>query len=266
MEFVPFEDITRVVYDGILKEHVEGRLNDKMSAGAQQHLFTRLRKAANHPLLLRSRHTKEEEINHLAKQLLSYGYFGTDATCTIKLVKAELQKLSDFDIHSIALEMIGDDPSLAPEMDRYTLQIDDLFCSPKFRKLQTLVPTLVAEDHRILIFSQWTRCLDLLECLLNSMELKFLRLDGQTPIPERQTLIDQYNTDTTIPVFLLSTRAGGLGINLTSADTCILHDLDFNPFNDLQAEDRCHRIGQTKPVTVIKVSISTRMNGRCSES
>ena len=69
-------------------------------------------------------------------------------------------------------------------------------------------------------------CLDLLECLMGAIDFNYLRLDGQTSIPERQNLIDQFNNDSSIPVFLLSTRAGGMGINLTSADTCILHDLD----------------------------------------
>lgn len=88
----------------------------------------------------------------------------------------------------------------------------------------------------MLVFSQWTRLLDLLEVLLLDMNMRFLRLDGSTPVKVRQELIDQYTTDTSIPVFLLSTKAGGLGINLTAADTVILHDLDFNPENDKQAE------------------------------
>jgi len=62
----------------------------------------------------------------------------------------------------------------------------------------------------------------------------------------RQELIDQFNTDSSIFVFLLSTKAGGLGINLTAANVVILHDIDFNPYNDKQAEDRCHRIGQKR--------------------
>lgn len=66
------------------------------------------------------------------------------------------------------------------------------------------------------------------------------------PFVFSQELIDQFNRDPNIPVFLLSTRAGGLGINLTAADHVIIHDLDFNPYNDKQAEDRCHRVGQTK--------------------
>ncbi len=88
---------------------------------------------------------------------------------------------------------------------------------------------------------------------METLGFAFLRLDGSTNIADRQNLIDRFTDDTSIPVFLLSTRAGGMGINLTAADTCILHDLDFNPFNDIQAEDRCHRIGQKRPVTVIKM-------------
>jgi len=88
---------------------------------------------------------------------------------------------------------------------------------------------------------------------MEEIDVHYLRMDGSTAVRGRQELIDTFNKDTSIPVFLLSTRACGLGINLTAADTCIIHDLDFNPFNDKQAEDRCHRIGQKRPVTVIKM-------------
>lgn len=77
----------------------------------------------------------------------------------------------------------------------------------------------------MLIFSQWTRLLDLLEVLMQDIGFLYLRLDGATPVKERQDLIDRFSTQENIPVFLLSTKAGGLGINLTSADTVILHDL-----------------------------------------
>jgi len=78
-------------------------------------------------------------------------------------------------------------------------------------------------------------------------------LDGSTPAKERQELVDTFNKDTKYDVFLLSTKSGGVGLNLTGADTVILHDVDFNPMNDLQAENRCHRIGQKKEVTVIRL-------------
>eukprot|EP00750_Incisomonas_marina_P011407 INCI16374.10.p1 GENE.INCI16374.10~~INCI16374.10.p1 ORF type:complete len:289 (-),score=75.80 INCI16374.10:226-1092(-) len=80
-----------------------------------------------------------------------------------------------------------------------------------------------------------------------------MRLDGSTNVQERQQLVDQYNATDEYFLFLLSTKAGGLGITLTGADTVVLHDIDFNPQNDRQAQDRCHRIGQTKPVTIIRL-------------
>lgn len=94
--------------------------------------------------------------------------------------------------------------------------------------------------------------LDVLEKYLDIREHKYLRFDGQTAVVERQEIIDQYIRDPSILVFLLSTKAGGLGINLIAADTVIIHDIDFNPYNDKQAEDRCHRMGQTKPVTIYR--------------
>lgn len=83
---------------------------------------------------------------------------------------------------------------------------------------------------------------------------KYCRLDGTTAVSERQDLIDEYNDkESEIFVFLLSTKAGGMGINLTAANVVIMHDIDYNPFNDKQAEDRCHRVGQTKTVEVFKL-------------
>lgn len=77
----------------------------------------------------------------------------------------------------------------------------------------------------------------------------------------RIVLIDEYNTDSDIFVFLLSTRAGGLGINLTSANVVILHDIDCNPYNDKQAEDRCHRVGQTRYQRVCQILLSNESSG-----
>ena len=76
--------------------------------------------------------------------------------------------------------------------------------------------------------------LDILEVYLKVRGNKFLRLDGSTPVLERQELINQFNIDETVHIFLLSTKAGGLGINLTSANHIIIHDIDFNPYNDKQ--------------------------------
>ena len=78
----------------------------------------------------------------------------------------------------------------------------------------------------------------------------YVRLDGNTPVTERPLLIDRFSYDPNVFLFLLSTRAGGVGINLTAADTVVFYDISFNPQVDRQAEDRCHRIGQDKFVTV----------------
>ncbi len=103
---------------------------------------------------------------------------------------------------------------------------------------------------RVLMFSQFTMVMDIMEQYLRVRGHTYLRLDGSTPVQECQYMIDQFNRDDSIFIFILSTKAGGLGINLTAANTVILHDIDFNPYNDKQAEDRCHRVGQDRPVHV----------------
>jgi SWI/SNF-related matrix-associated actin-dependent regulator 1 of chromatin subfamily A len=108
-------------------------------------------------------------------------------------------------------------------------------------------------NDRVLIFSQFTQCLDILESVLNTLGIAFLRLDGQTPVEARQDMIDKYYEETDITVFLLSTKAGGFGINLACANTVIIFDLSFNPHDDKQAEDRAHRVGQTRDVRVIRL-------------
>jgi SWI/SNF-related matrix-associated actin-dependent regulator 1 of chromatin subfamily A len=105
--------------------------------------------------------------------------------------------------------------------------------------------------------------LDILEAVMETLGLPFCRIDGSTPIHDRQLLIDEFQGDPSIPIFLLSTKAGGFGINLTSANCVLLFDMDFNPHNDAQAEDRAHRVGQTREVRVLKLvleqSVETHM-------
>lgn len=90
-------------------------------------------------------------------------------------------------------------------------------------------------------------------CSPSAAFLTLYYLTPSTQVAERQTIVDTFNNDTSIFACLLSTRAGGQGLNLTGADTVVIHDMDFNPQIDRQAEDRCHRIGQTKPVTVYRL-------------
>jgi SWI/SNF-related matrix-associated actin-dependent regulator of chromatin subfamily A member 5 len=119
--------------------------------------------------------------------------------------------------------------------------------------LDKLLPRLQQKESRVLIFSQMTKVLDILEDYMNFRKYNYCRLDGQTPHSERTEQIDEFNAPNSKKfVFLLSTRAGGLGINLATADIVILYDSDWNPQVDLQAQDRAHRIGQTKTVRIYR--------------
>eukprot|EP00605_Chrysophyceae_sp_TOSAG23-4_P002848 GSChrysophyteH1.ASY1.ANO1.3137.1 assembled CDS len=120
--------------------------------------------------------------------------------------------------------------------------------------LHKLLERLFARKNRVLIFSQMTRMLDILEDYLYSQGYNYCRIDGNTSYEDREDRIADFNSPNSNKfIFLLSTRAGGLGINLQTADTVILYDSDWNPQADLQAQDRAHRIGQTKPVHVFRL-------------
>ncbi|XP_073385552.1 uncharacterized protein [Physcomitrium patens] len=126
--------------------------------------------------------------------------------------------------------------------------------SGKMILVDKLLPKLKDAGRRVLIFSQFTIMLDLLEDYMIMKGYSYERIDGKIRGSERQAAIDRYSAkDSDIFVFLLSTRAGGLGITLTAADTCIIYDSDWNPQNDLQAMARCHRIGQTKDVKIYRL-------------
>ncbi|KAH9288007.1 hypothetical protein KI387_032124, partial [Taxus chinensis] len=205
--------------------------------------FMQFRKIANHPLLARRLYT-DSDVDSLARKLHPRGTFGYE--CTLERVREELLGYNDFSLHQLSLSHGG-------VGSRGTLDDRHALCSAKCQALSELLPVLHREGHRALIFSQWTSMLDILEWALDTIGMTYRRLDGSTQVSERQTIVDTFNNDPTIFACLLSTRAGGQGLNLIGADTVIIHDMDFNPQMDRQAEDRCHRIGQTKPVTVYRL-------------
>lgn len=205
--------------------------------------FHEFRKIANHPLLVR-RIYSDDDIVRFAKMLHPKGVFGFE--CTVDRVIEELKSYNDFSIHRLLLHY-GDKNA------KGILSEEHVMSSAKCQALAELIPALKYEGHRVLIFSQWTSMLDILEWALDVIGVTYSRLDGSTQVAERQTIVDTFNKDSSIFACLLSTRAGGQGLNLTGADTVIIHDIDFNPQIDRQAEDRCHRIGQTKPVTIYRM-------------
>ena len=129
--------------------------------------------------------------------------------------------------------------------------------SGKFRLLDRLLVRLKEGGHKVLLFSQMTELLNIIEDYVRSKKWGVFRIDGGVELSERQRQIDAFNAEGQSSnnhfIFLLSTRAGGLGINLASADTVVLFDSDWNPHQDSQAMDRAHRIGQTKPVVVYRL-------------
>ena len=158
--------------------------------------------------------------------------------------------------------------------------------SGKMAVLDKLLSKLKIEGHRVLIYSQMTRMIDILEEYMGHRCYRYIRLDGSSRISDRRDMVEDFQTKSDIFVFLLSTRAGGLGINLTAADTVIFYDSDWNPTVDqqvhdliscyppsslylLQAMDRAHRLGQTKQVTVYRLivqgSIEERILQRAKE-
>jgi hypothetical protein len=125
--------------------------------------------------------------------------------------------------------------------------------SGKMVLLDKLLKKLKQEGHKVLIFSQMTTMLDILQDYMHFRQYTYERLDGSVRGEERFSAIDNFTAESEVFVFLLSTRAGGVGLNLVAADTVIFMDLDFNPQMDLQAQERVYRIGQSRDVTIYRL-------------
>ncbi|XP_066477081.1 DNA excision repair protein ERCC-6 isoform X2 [Tiliqua scincoides] len=125
--------------------------------------------------------------------------------------------------------------------------------SGKMIVIESLLKIWHKQGHRVLLFTQSRQMLHILEAFLRKKSYSYLKMDGTTTIASRQPLIARYNEDTSIFVFLLTTRVGGLGVNLTGANRVIIYDPDWNPSTDTQARERAWRIGQTKEVTVYRL-------------
>lgn len=150
-------------------------------------------------------------------------------------------------LQSSPADQLPSPPMQVPEAKRL------IFDSGKLARLDALLHELKAGDHKVLIYFQMTRMMDLMEEYLIYRQYKYLRLDGSSKLEDRRDMVMEWQTRPDIFVFLLSTRAGGLGINLTAADTVVFYDHDWNPSNDAQAMDRAHRLGQTRQVTVYRL-------------
>lgn len=136
----------------------------------------------------------------------------------------------------------------------------------KFELLDRVLPKYQKTGHRVLMFFQMTAIMDIMEDFLRYRGIMFMRLDGTTKSDDRSDLLREFNApDSPYFMFLLSTRAGGLGLNLQTADTVIIYDSDWNPHQDLQAQDRAHRIGQKNEVRILRLISSNSVEEKILE-
>jgi superfamily II DNA or RNA helicase len=204
-----------------------GFLMQSLKSGSMPKLMNiqmELRKCCNHPFLIQG--VEDTEMERLDQDLQE------------KLASSSLRAPKKFDRKAF----------VAKRMEEFMIPQ-----SGKMVLLDKLLPKLKKEDHKVLIFSQMVKMIDYIEEFCDFRGYPCERLDGRVSGNDRQKAIDRFNRDSNSFVFLLSTRAGGVGINLTAADTVIIFDSDWNPQNDVQAMARCHRIGQKKRVTIYRL-------------
>lgn len=212
-------------------------------------LVFRLRRICNHSLLMQDRYTSEQK-DRMARHYAYHvdGFKGNP----IEKIRAEFDRWSDYEIHQ-GIRMLAEHGDM--KLSDLALPAEAFLESTKLRKAFELLREVQSRGEKALVFSQFTTFLDVVEeaLQLHIPTLRFCRLDGSTIVEERQRLVDGFNQTEECTAFLLSTKAGGQGLNLTAARTVILLDQDWNPQNDRQAEDRVHRLGQTQEVTVYRL-------------
>ncbi len=235
-----YEEIMEIIEKNNTAAARKKATEEERAKESSSNILMELRKAANHPLLRRVLYNNDK-IAEMAKLVFKESPPGT----VLDYVREDMSYMSDFELHK-----------LCPKyrcLRGYELSNQDILDSAKFTILDSLLAEKKESGDRCLIFSQFVIMLDIVEEFLKIKKYQYFRLDGTTAVSERQDMIDAYNHDSDVFIFLLSTKAGGVGINLTAANVVIMHDIDYNPFNDKQAEDRCHRVGQTREVHVYKL-------------
>lgn len=207
-------------------------------------LLMRLRQAAIHPMLSRRFYT-DATVRKMARAIKKEPQYDTEEH-DVNVIEEEMLQYNDYELDKLC----KDHPTT---LKSFKLQNEEWMDSAKVLALKDILLKARENGDRVLVFSQFTMVLDILEKVLGTIEMPFLRLDGSTNVALRQELIDQFEEEKDITAFLLSTKAGGVGLNLAAANKVVIFDASFNPFDDLQAEDRAWRIGQTRDVHVIRI-------------
>ncbi|KAL8639757.1 MAG: hypothetical protein Q9228_003240 [Teloschistes exilis] len=186
------------------------------------------------------------------------GKGGTKGMRGLSNMLMQLRKLCN---HPFVFEQVED------QMNPEKLTNDLLWrTAGKFELLDRVLPKFLASGHRVLMFFQMTQIMNIMEDFMRLRGMQYLRLDGGTKSEDRSELLAQFNApNSPYFCFLLSTRAGGLGLNLQTADTVIIYDSDWNPHQDLQAQDRAHRIGQKNEVRILRLISSNSVEEKILE-
>ncbi|KAJ5711632.1 hypothetical protein N7488_005788 [Penicillium malachiteum] len=224
-----------------VRQLLEDRAAGKKTGSKSANILMKLRQAAIHPLLAR-RHYDDATIRKISKACVKDPQWAQSDPDTIF---TELQNYNDFECHRLCV----DNPKY---LGKFKLQNDEWMDSGKVDQLRELLLRFIENGDRTLIFSQFTLVMDILEHVMETLRIEFVRLDGRTNVEDRQSILDAFHERTEIPVFLLSTKAGGAGINLACANKVVIFDSSFNPQEDVQAENRAHRVGQTRDVEVFR--------------
>ncbi|KAL3233417.1 ATP-dependent helicase FUN30 [Nakaseomyces bracarensis] len=229
----------KMISEGTLPKDKKER--SKIENSSSKNLIMSLRKASIHPLLFRHIYD-DSKINKMSDAILDEPAYAENGNK--EYIREDMSVMTDFELHRLCI-------NFPKTLGKYKLKNNEWMNSGKIESLKKLLDDIINHKReKVLIFSLFTQVLDILEKVLTTLNYKFLRLDGSTQVNDRQTMIDKFYDDKTIPVFMLSTRAGGFGINLVCANHVIIFDQSFNPHDDRQAADRAHRVGQTKEVTV----------------
>lgn len=218
------------------------RKNQPSTASRTANNLMRLRQIALSPLFAR-RLYDDATLRKMSRACLRDPQWANSDPDTIF---HELTAYNDFECHTLCKR----NPKA---LSRFALRHDEWMVSGKITALADLLREHAAEGARTLVFSQFTMVMDLLEHVLQTLQTPFFRLDGGTSVDDRQATVDAFYDQPEVPVFLLSTRAGGAGINLACANKVVIFDAGFNPQDDVQAENRAHRVGQTRPVEVVRL-------------
>lgn len=221
------------------KEADEAR---KSPVASSSNVMMSLRKASMHPLLFRRLYT-DELLETMATKIMKEPEY---VSANKHYIYEDMQVMSDYELNALCAKF-------PKSLGSYVLEKDKWLDSGKVMVLLDVLNKVIERKEKVLVFSLFTQMLDILEKVLSFSNITFLRLDGQTSVDTRQDIIDRFYEDETIPVFLLSTKAGGFGINLVAANNVVIFDQSFNPHDDKQAEDRAHRVGQTNEVQVTKL-------------